>query len=227
MAGMILPPEVLSTLTVLYFEGDDEQTMLDLPDGVTSYTELSPWQKSRMTLPKVTLDGVTLVFSNETMGVQFDCVSPDRGSFTMSHITQDMLQEVSYHYNPATSLMFLAVALSLRYKAPLTLVDETNDKDLLSSLLLTEQDLLIRFPLYTTVGSLSQSSQRVTQNIEQSFEVHKLTGALKMAMDRGDTVAAQSIRERLDAFDSLDDLPILGEDPDDEGSSQDDTSILQ
>ena len=63
------------------------------------------------------------------------------------------------------------------------------------------------YPKWTTVQNLQSSSTRVTQNIERGFEIQKLSGALRIAMERGDQKAVDAIREKLDEYDSMNDLP--------------------
>ncbi|KAL3900446.1 MAG: hypothetical protein SGARI_006243, partial [Bacillariaceae sp.] len=63
------------------------------------------------------------------------------------------------------------------------------------------------FPQRTTVGKLQQQSSRVTENIERGFEIHKLQGALTIAMKMGDEKAVEKIRAKLDEYDSMQDLP--------------------
>jgi hypothetical protein len=89
--------------------------------------------------------------------------------------------------------------LALRYKAPIVL-ENLGDVDVPKDL---DQD----FPQRTTVAKLQQQSTRVTQNIERGFEIHKLTGALQIAMKLGDQGAVEKIRAKLDEYDSMSDLP--------------------
>jgi len=75
----------------------------------------------------------------------------------------------------------------------------------------SRDDLDRDFPHRTTIQSLQQQSSRVTENIERGFEIHKLMGALQIAKRLGDTKAAEKIRAKLDEYDSMDDLPTLGD----------------
>jgi hypothetical protein len=98
------------------------------------------------------------------------------------------------------------VALALRYQAPLTMIcHENNTNAFWLSLQTVEQ----QFPLFTTTQNLRQPADRLSKNLQQGFIIHKLTGALKMAMDRGDIKAISRIREKLDEYDSFEDLPTL------------------
>ena len=54
---------------------------------------------------------------------------------------------------------------------------------------------------------MQQQSTRVTENIERGFEIHKLQGALSIAMKMGDQQAVEKIRAKLDEYDSMQDLP--------------------
>ena len=69
-----------------------------------------------------------------------------------------------------------------------------------------------QFPMYSTVETLQKTSKRVTKNIERGFEIHKLSGALRLAIEKGDTAAAAKIQNVLDELESMDDLPTLEED---------------
>ena len=72
---------------------------------------------------------------------------------------------------------------------------------------MTLQELEKEFPKRTTVNKLQQQSTRVAQNIERGFEIHKLQGALQIAMKLGDEKAVEKIRAKLDEYDSMDSLP--------------------
>jgi hypothetical protein len=75
--------------------------------------------------------------------------------------------------------------------------------------LMSLEEIRHRFPLYTTTRKLQKPANRVQKNLQQGFEIHKLTGALKMAIERGDTKAASLIREKLDQCDSFEELPTI------------------
>lgn len=202
MAGAILPPDVLSKLSVLQSENNDDviaQSITDfvrktLPEDTQSYSSAHPWLQSRTKLPQVTLDDVQM------KPIALNCKSSGIGSFELI-LTDDILKDVCYNYDEPASANFMAVALALRYKAPFELTTSVETLD--------EDELHQRFPLFKSADNLLESSQRVTKNIERGFEYHKLSGALRIAVERGDLVAADRIREKLDAFDSLDDLPTL------------------
>jgi hypothetical protein len=207
MAGSILPPDVLSKLTVLGCEEDPSIEVADplmakirenLPEGHTSYSEMNEWSKAKIRLPQVLLDEVRM------MPFSLECRIRDMGSFSL-RLTESLVQDVCYNYDEATSAAFLSVALALRYKAPLVLGTTTHVETL------TEEEVFERFPMYSSVGKLQDTSQRVRKSIERGFEVNNLQGALRIAMERGDNVAVERIREKLDEYDSMDDLPTLEE----------------
>lgn len=195
MAGPILPPELLSQLAVEHAEDHESlQVLLDEiilpPDSL--YSELSEWQKSRIRLPQVTLDAVEIQMEDSTFKWTLACRSPTIGGFEFSPETTS-----------TTHLAFTCVALALRYQAPLTMAT-CQENDFMSL-----QDVEKRFPLFYTTQNLRKPADRVQKNLQQGFEIHKLTGALKMAMERGDAKAASLIREKLDEYDSFEDLPTL------------------
>ena len=80
-------------------------------------------------------------------------------------------------------------------------------------------------PDWRSLTDLRDQSQRVSQNINQSYEVHKLQGALRIATERGDTAAIEKIRAALDKLDDFDDLPTaepsISDRNKDEGDSDD------
>ena len=214
MAGPILPPELLSHMAVQHAEDHESlQVLLDdieLPPD-TLYSELSEWQKSRVRLPQVTLDAVELQMetdnnnntnNNVTLKWTLSCQSPTIGGFNFSPETTTTTTTVSCtHY-----LSFTCLALALRYKAPITMVvpnHEDNEMNSFWSLV----PLKNQFPLFTTTQTLQTPADRVQENLQKGFEIHKLFGALKLAMERGDTKAILRIRETLDQYDSLVELP--------------------
>jgi hypothetical protein len=122
------------------------------------------------------------------------------------------------------------MALALRYKAPIVLerpsepfmdnaanttttttTPTTTSRTtlVLDRYMLTLSELQEKFPHRTTVGKLQQQSTRVAANIERGYEIHKLQGALTIAMKMGDQIAAQRIRTKLDQYDSMQDLPTI------------------
>ena len=170
----------------------------------------------------------------------------------LDNVDSDVLSSLVYQYDPETSTMFTCIALALRYKAPIVLLqttstqtqtqtsstqqqkqqkqeedDEDDDDDnensdddqavetedssssssSSSSYAITYQQLETQFPQRTTVDRLQEQSTRLTQNIERGFEIHKLQGALTIAMKLGDTQAVSKIRAKLDEYDSMDQLP--------------------
>lgn len=203
MAGAILPPDTLAKLVVFHAESNptalhSEEIFnhLELPSGVNTYSEGNEWQRSRVKLPQVTLDELTL------FPLRFDVTIRDMGplSFVPS---ETELREVCWSYDES-SRDFISLALALRYKAPIIVQEDPPSSK-------TMDFIKDQFPMYSTVERLHQTSSRVTKNIERGFEVHKLSGALRLAIDKGDKVAASKIQQALDKLESMDDLPTLKE----------------
>lgn len=65
-----------------------------------------------------------------------------------------------------------------------------------------------RFPLYRTIDGVQQTSNRAVSAVKDSYEIHQLQAALRIAMQKGDIRAVQKIRSVLDQKDSLQDLPV-------------------
>mmetsp|Transcript_16705 Transcript_16705/g.25229 ORF Transcript_16705/g.25229 Transcript_16705/m.25229 type:complete len:320 (-) Transcript_16705:142-1101(-) len=203
MAGAVLPPDILAKLVVLHAESQptalhsqDILKLLKLPEGVDNYSETNQWQRSRVTLPQATLDELTL------HPLRLDVTVKGLGplSFVPS---EPHLKQVCWSYDEA-SRDFISLALALRYKAPIILQEELPSK--------TIEEVENRFPMYSSVEKLQSTSARVTKNIERGFEIHKLSGALRLAIEKGDTAAAAKIQQVLDKLESMDDLPTLEED---------------
>mmetsp|Transcript_23816 Transcript_23816/g.36811 ORF Transcript_23816/g.36811 Transcript_23816/m.36811 type:complete len:445 (+) Transcript_23816:279-1613(+) len=267
MAGPILPPELLARMALLYCEDFERVLEVDvdpeeatrrnkvlewtqktieqsLPEGSTrpqAYTECNVWQRSKIKLPKVSLDQVCLKqqqpssnnshpHNTESHDVHhrwvLQCSFPDIGKVTICP-TPNIVEEISYEFDNQTSTNFLCLALALRYRAPIVL-ETWEDSDSSGSgggvsssssmnLLESQEELNEKFPMFKTVESLKDQSNRVHENIERGFEIQKLTGALRIAMEKGDKAAASMIQEKLDQFDSLDELPTI---PDDFGMDE-------
>jgi hypothetical protein len=122
----------------------------------------------------------------------------------------------SLWYNPNdlepthTAVPFISLAMALRYKAPVWMMTAMNKNSTLL-MIRSEQQLRERFPHYRTVAQLQQSSHRAATAVKQGFEIHQLQAALGVALRKGDTAAAQTIRAILDEKDSLEDLPVQAE----------------
>ncbi|CAB9511816.1 expressed unknown protein [Seminavis robusta] len=218
MAGAILPPDVLAKLVIHHCESLVAQQqspmffakqvaiakdILDyvqetLPNSTVAFSQVHQWTQSRVQLPEATLDEV-LVTDNTQAPFALTCTLRDFGSLTFTPSLQS-LQAVLYQFSPQTSLAFTALALALRYRAPITV--QSKEK-----LPLTLQGIQQKFPMYAAKSTLQQSSNRVQQNIVRGFEIHKLSGALKIALEKGDHAAAAKIRKALDEYDSMDELP--------------------
>ncbi len=177
-----------------------------------SFADAHPWLQSRTQLPQVTLDELVLSYvdnkdesgrwSSSPWQCTLKCNVKSIGTISLV-ATPDLIQAVSYNYDPSTSGLFISIALALRYKAPIVLEHAETIPYVASG-----EKLDTLFPQRTTVSRLRQSSTRVTQNIERGFEVHKLTKALEIARRLGDIQAEAKIRAELDRFDSFQELPI-------------------
>jgi hypothetical protein len=259
MAGAMLPPETLSKLVVyacelvpdpifcsaaqrdvLEYVQQSLQKMNDQQSS--SYAEAHPWMQSRVKLPQVTLDQLTLVYNteNDKWTCRLECAvkgllgNKNAGSSSSTHLTMDLtpeiVQPVAYNYDSETSALFTSIALALRYKAPIVLENKNAHA---APIIPTNIDLDQDFPQRTTVSKLQQQSTRVVANIERGFEIHKLTGALQIAMRLGDQGAVARIRAKLDEYDSMDELPTIRKadtaksEEDDEGLDDLDMNILQ
>jgi len=128
------------------------------------------------------------------------------------------LQATSYQYGPA-SAAFTSLSLALRYKTPMSMSNDVLlriQKSYPFSYLRYEEGAMSEaigavFPRWRSTTDLKGQTERVEKNLMQSFEANKLEGALRIAIEKGDDAAAQKIRERLDKFDSFEDLPTIEE----------------
>ena len=271
MAGAILPPELLSKLVVYHVEQKKQdngsllpveqkileeihQSLSKFEQAGDTYKDAHEWFQSRIRLPQVTLDQLTLIPSQDDdddnnnklqWKCRLECALPEqKEKIVLPSVQTDLLSSLAFHFDPDTSLMFTCLALALRYKAPIVLEVPSETRSEVevhpyTKRLLTADQLDAQFPQRTTVGKLQQQSTRVTENIERGFEIHKLQGALSIAMKMGDKQAVEKIRAKLDEYDSMQDLPTTTEtttkadqdsddDTDDEGSLDDlDKNILQ
>ena len=177
-------------------------------------------------MPQVTLDQLTLIplpsddESSSSWKCKLECALLEWKENIVVEIKADLLASLAYNYDPESSLLFTCVALALRYKAPIVLEqskDLTSNSDTNWS---SSDDLDRDFPQRTTLENLQEQSTRVTQNIEKGFEIHKLTGALQIAMRLGDTKAAEKIRAKLDEYDSMEDIPTLGSESSSDGDDR-------
>jgi hypothetical protein len=207
----------------------------------TTFLELSDWWQSRIRLPICTLDEIQYqeTASGGDGTWEYQCQVQDVGPHTVTP-TCHVLQKVAWS-DPDTATAtddedgdeedskdipcreqaaFFALALALRYKAPIriSLAASSTTADPASaassnsnSLLLSHAQVLARFPLYRSRDKLQETSATVTTNIERGFEYHNLQRALQIAIQKNDMAAAAKIRVRLDEMDSLQDLPVQPE----------------
>jgi hypothetical protein len=206
-----------------------------LPEGQTTFKDAHEWFQSRTQLPQVTLDQLTLRYNVGGEGsdgdklcpwtCRLECNLPEMNNLQLviDDLKSETLSPLLFHYDPETSLIFTCIALALRYKAPIVLErrwqrqdgdadrdgdwDDSSADSVDDSVWSTSKDLDRSFPQRTTVAKLQQQSTRVAENIERGFEIHKLTGALQIAMRLGDVKAAERIRAKLDEYDTMQDLP--------------------
>lgn len=210
MAGAILPPDILSRVTVLSCEeGQCDAKVADevleivhdnLPDGFKTYGELHEWGQSRLSLPVSTVDEV-IVEDDKTF--TWRCSVKNYGRISIQP-TISTLEQICYNFRPQVSTAFLSIALALRYRAPISM--KVTPK--VESTFLTQQALKKRFPMYRSAGQLQQTSQKPAIAVERVFEINKLQAALRIAMEKEDHVAAAKIRAALDEMDSMKDLPV-------------------
>jgi hypothetical protein len=219
MAGAILPPDVLARILVQHAEATPlccpklvDLVQASLPDNVESYTTASPWMQNKISLPTVTLDQLSLIVTPDGLQFRLECrvLSSEFQQTLTVRPSQDSIEHVCYQYEQATSEAFVCLALALRYKAPIVL--QQGGSSTRTTEFLDPKKLQQVFPQMTTVSNLQQQSTRVIRSIERGFEYHKWTGALTIALERGDTKAAAGIQAKLDEMDSLKDLPTLSVD---------------
>jgi hypothetical protein len=173
-------------LVVLYAKArpDQCQDILDLlKHPVESYSQANEWQRSRIRLPQVTLDELTLY------PLQLDVTVKGFGKLLFCP-SKASLQQVCWDYDKALK-QFMSLALALCYKASMMIHHAVVDKKVLPK---NYSDVERKFPLYSSVQTMQMSLQQVSQNIESTFQLHQLHGALKIANDHGDTKAAAKIR---------------------------------
>mmetsp|Transcript_35034 Transcript_35034/g.84820 ORF Transcript_35034/g.84820 Transcript_35034/m.84820 type:complete len:333 (+) Transcript_35034:342-1340(+) len=226
------------------------QTILPKECPSQSYKDAPQWFQSRTSLPQITLDQVLIQYDPATKECQcqLTCALPrnilwnidattgtttttqadelaaaathgKKSSFVVS-VTPELVEPFAFNYNPETSHIFTALALALRYKAPIVLQvkqddvqDEVDvDNDNIDSYYYPPELLEQDFPQRTSVQKLHQQTSRISQNIETGFKVNQLTGALQIAKRLGDTKAIEKIQAKLAEYDNMDDLPVVGED---------------
>merc|ERR1712224_693063 len=119
---------------------------------------------------------------------RLECALPEWKERIVVDVQNDLLASFAYNYDPEASPLFLCIALALRYKAPIVMLEgPSNDNQQQSysssssstatttqQLLYSRDDLDRDFPQRTTLESLAQQSQRVAQHIARDFEIHKL-----------------------------------------------------
>jgi hypothetical protein len=171
--------------------------------------------------------------SSSSWQCKLECALPEWKERIVVDVRADLLASLAYNYDPESSPLFTCIALALRYKAPIVLEQQQQHSAEAEATTTTataqyneanlqqqqqqqqhyywssRDDLDRDFPQRTTLENLQEQSKRVTQNIEKSFEIHKLTGALQIAIRLGDAKAAEKIRAKLDEYDSMEDLPTL------------------
>ena len=158
---------------------------------------------------------------------KLECALPEWKERIVVGVKADLLASLAYNYDPEASPLFTCIALALRYKAPIVLEQQQQQHSAAEAITTPAQDneadlqqkqeqqyywssrddLDRNFPQRKTLEDLQEQSKRVTHNIETGFEIHKLTGALQIAMRLGDAKAAEKIRAKLDEYDSMEDLP--------------------
>ena len=190
-------------------------------DDEFSYTDASLWVRSRTKLPVCTLDQVHFNVVDES--IDLDVVVRGEGEeqgnqrFILENLSEKTVSSVlQEEYRIGVSKNFMAIALALRYKAPITVTLPTANDDDDETIFYSEKELQAKFPLYTTVANLQRTSNRVFENIERGFEYQKLQAAYNIARNKQDFKAMAKIQEKLDEMDNnlingMDDLPVQPE----------------
>ena len=126
-------------------------------------------------LPVHTLDEVVASkHENDETHFQMSCTVKGHGRVVVKKLTDAVLREVCYDYQPDTSPAFVAVSLALHYRAPLTIQRNTaaaGERD--GPLVPSETVLRQRFADYQCRSDALQPTDRSATNIEQSFEIHQ------------------------------------------------------
>lgn len=223
LAGAILPPDVLSKVAVLTLErGAKENSDKLVPflediyeqTNGEAFSSLQPWMRSRIRLPKCSLDMLEYTIDPEKKNdnsIILQIKSQEDDSSFAIPLLESVVKEVVYEYIPDLSRNFLAISLALRYQCPINLELKQSDSASASSVEISREEIKERFPLHRSIDQLNEKSDRVTTNIERSFKIHKLQAALRIALERQDVNAATKIRAQLDKFDNFDDLPVQPE----------------
>ena len=148
----------------------------------------------------------------------------DDSTMSLMFENRHMMEEVLYSYDDKCSGAFLSMALARRYKCPIEITSRAldaiqsvqcrleegkgiNEKEFAvcieqkvdSESNFDDQNRLQQvLPQWRSTTKLQKQSQRVVENIEQGFQITKLQGALKIAVQRGDDIAADKIRAEID-----------------------------
>eukprot|EP00957_Ditylum_brightwellii_P023376 1763544-Ditylum_brightwellii.AAC.1 len=72
-------------------------------------------------------------------------------------------------------------------------------------------------PRWRAANTIRETSERVDRTVQRGFEENKLRGALRIAMEKGDDLAAKRIRDEIKKLNSFDD-----DDDDDDDDDYDD-----
>jgi hypothetical protein len=242
MAGAVLPPELLSQLVVVVSElcsnrnKEDADPLADfvtasvqktvsttagatntMLEGRALYMDQNPWIKSKIRLPTTTLEDVIVISSEHFV---LNCVMEGYGRHSIllnDHETavKNIWKELLYDSDNA-SAAFTALALALRYKAPICMRQSScssDDTSLVTMMVETSNTLLEKFPKYKSASQVLEPADRSAEQITRGFEIHTLQAALRLAMMKHDAAAATKIRAELDRLDaeSMNQLPVQPE----------------
>jgi len=219
--------EALTDVEKKVYEEVQSKLYKNATNNAGTYSEQQdvPWLRSRVPLPIATLDEVQLKYDGAdnndgkcTMRYELLCTLRDFGKLRLVP-SESIVEQVSYQFATikGVSSSFMAIALALRYKAPLVLslqvdaIPTGDESTSTTTTLMSLEQIEAKFPLYRTASQLHQTTERVQKNIERGFEVNQLQAALRLAREKGDDAAAAKIRLKLDEIDSLQDLPTLPE----------------
>jgi hypothetical protein len=220
-------------------KGGTSSSSINDDDMCTRYADCPSWLQSRVRLPVCTLNELVVdisVVANATSSSDAAAVAAARLEFGLNVSANDfgtffletslssdpadaasrrrhssIVPCVSYTYRPHTSRAFLAMALALRYQAPVIVsiptTTITNSSSLPTPLLLTKEELQQQFPLFRSLSMLQERSNNVVTSIKRGFAVNQLQAAYQIAIQRQDEAAMVKIRAKLDEIDDMSELP--------------------
>jgi hypothetical protein len=208
MATPLFPPELLSQLVVSYvmqggsatcevakhirmsiLEQEQHQLQDDVDESMDDYNDnwslTSDIQLPICSLDEVTYDGSTWKWSVRVHEAQKSLVVvvADNDDNTLEHL-----------YAPNTAAA-VSIALALRYRAPIRMT-----QTLSSSLVLTTLQVHQQFPMFRSSSDLLGQSNNVSEMVQHAYQLTRLQAALRVAKQKGDGKAEQSIRKQIETL---------------------------